>query len=347
MKRLISAVLILTLAFACLALTACNNKNKEEASELTTGFVYEVKKDADGKKYAVATKYTLSTEDSEKVSKGDYGDLMVDVVINEYEVDGEKIPVKEISAGAFTNQLVLRKVTIGENVEKVGLGAFAGCANLKELVLNFVGETKDAVNEKRTLGYLFGTSSFTGGQSAPMVFANGGASTAYYLPTTLKKVTVTGDTLSDYAFNNTSIETVELTGAIEYIGEGAFMGMTKLTQIKMPSTVKEIGKYAFQNATALYKVDFSAATALTTIYQEAFAGCSMLGYGSNTVTLPQSLSKLYDGAFKNCTSLTSIDLTGTQITRIPTACFYGCDKLTEVKYNAGVEVGNDAIPGNN
>ena len=73
----------------------------------------------------------------------------------------------------------------------------------------------------------------------------------------------------------------------------------------------------------------------------------MLGYGSNTVALPQSLSKLYDGAFKNCTSLTSIDLTGTQITRIPTACFYGCDKLTEVKYNAGVEVGNDAIPDNN
>lgn len=347
MKKLISAVLMVTLLFALFTLVGCK-KEKQEASETTTGIVYDVKKDSDGKKYAIVKKYSLSTDDAEKVSKGSYSDLMVDIVINDYDDDNNAetpaIPVKEISAGAFTNQLVIKKLTVGENVEKIGMGALAGCANLNELVLNFVGETVDAKNEKKTLGYLFGTSSFTGGVAISMVYAQGSTPTTYYIPATLNKVTVTGATLSDYAFNKTAIETVELSGNIEYIGEGAFSGMTKLATIKLPSSVTEIGKFAFKDTTSLYNVDFSVATNLTTIYQEAFSGCTMLGYGKYEVKLPASLEKLYEGAFSLCTSLKTIDLTQTKITEIPTACFYGCKNLESINYKTDTVVGNDAIP---
>ena len=346
MKKSVNILLVFVLAVTCLfAFCACKNQ-KQDATETTTGLVCKIKTDDDGEKYAVATKYTLSKEDADKVSKGDYADIMKDdIVINEYVVDDKTYPIKEIESGAFSNQLVFKKVTIGENVEKVGSACFAGCTNLEELVLNFVGEKVDAVNEAKTLGYLFGTTSFNGGVTASVAHVTGGTATSYFVPSALKKVTVTGSVLSDFAFNGMPIKEVEITGAVEYIGEGAFGSMTAINTVKIPATVKEIGKLAFANSSSIYKIDFSEATALTTIYQEAFAGCSMLGYGSNEVLLPSSVSKIYNHAFKDCTSLKTIDLTQTAITEIPTGCFYGCTNLTEVKYATGVTVGNDAIPG--
>jgi hypothetical protein len=344
MKRFFSLVVVLALALSFMLMATACSSNKETSSTVTTGLVCDVKKDDDGNKYAVATKYSLSDEDSKKVSAGDYADLMVDLVINEYEVDGEKIPVKEIEASAFANSLVIKKLTIGENVETVGLACLSGCSNLEELVLNFVGATDDAVNEKKTLAYLFGTTSFTGGTATSVVTSSGGSSTTYYFPESLKKVTVTGDKIPDFAFYGTALEEVTMTGAVTTIGEGAFSYMTELTTIRIPSTVKEIGKSAFSQSTALYKVEFVGNAQLETIWQEAFSGCSMLGYGNNLFVLPSSLTKIYEGAFKNCTNLKTIDLTSTKITAIPTACFYGCTKLTEVKYNEGTTIGNDAIP---
>lgn len=349
MKKFTSVIMALALsATAMFTLTACNNANDITASKVTTGVQYEVKKDKDGKDYAIAKKYTLSEEDTKKVKSGNYQDIMADLVINTYDPDGDgetpAMPVKEIADGAFTNQLVLKKVVIGPNVEKVGMAAFSGCSNVAEMAVEFVGASANAVNAKKTFAYLFGTTSYTGANACKVLHTEGATETTYYIPSALKKVEVKGNVIPDYAFYGTTVTEVVMSGSPEFIGECAFATMPNLTSITVPASVKAIGKKAFTSCVGLYKVDFSKATALTTIYQDAFAGCSMLGYGKYAVDLPSSLEKMYSGVFNGCTSLKDIDLTNTKITEIPTACFYGCTSLKTIKFATGVTVGNDAIP---
>ncbi len=345
MKKFLKLSLILALSLVFMfTLFGCDKTEKEQSGEQTTGLVCEIEKDDDGEEYAIVEKYSLSEADALKVASGDYADLLVNLEINEYELDGKKYPIKEIKAGAFTNQMVIEKVTIGENVETVGSACFAGCTNLKEIKLNFIGNKADSLNQAKTFCYLFGTTTFTGSVAVSNMYASGSIASTYYLPEKLEKVIVTGNNIPGYAFYGTSVKEVEILGNVEYIGEYAFSTMSNLSKFTVPASVKEIGKNAFAFSTGLYNIDFSNATALTTIWQEAFSGCSMLGYGTNAVNLPNSVTKIYSGAFKNCTNLKSIDLTQTQITEIPSTCFYGCEKLTEVLYNDGVIVGNDAIP---
>ena len=348
MKKLLKLSLIFVLSICCMfTLFGCGNTNENNSSEATTGLVCDVKTDEEGKDYAIVEKFTLSEADALKVASGDYADLMQELTLNEYTENGVTYPIKEIEAGAFTNQLVLKKVIIGANVEKIGNACFAGCANLEELVVNFVGEEADSLNSAKTICHLFGTSSFTNSIAVSNTFTAGATASTYYLPEKLSKIEVTGNVIPAYAFNGVLVKEIVLSGNVEYIGEGAFSGMTNLNKFTFPASVKEIGKQAFSNCYSLYSLDFSKATSLTTIWQEAFSGCSMLGFGSNVVSLPSSVNKIYSGAFRGCTNLKSIDLTNTQITEIPTACFFGCEKLVEVKYNTGVIVGNDASPENN
>lgn len=343
MKRIITLLMALCLSVSCIfALSACK-KNKETATEVKTEVVYEIKKDDDKKEYAVVKKYSISEADAKKIASGDYE--LQTLTINEYD-DGEKtLPVKEIESGAFSNQVIFNKIVIGSNVEKIGLGCFAGCVNLEELTLPFVGESVDAVNSAKTLGCLFGSTEIDGA-SAATVYHNSSASTTYYIPDSLKKVTVTGDVLSEYAFNGTAVKEVILSGAIDKIGEGAFANMTAIGKITVPATVKTIGKRAFSKSAQLYKVDFAEGSKLETIYSEAFLDCAKLGFGSNDVKIPSSVKKIYYATFKNCKSLTKIDLSATGITELPGACFNGCEKLknSEIKLPSSITLAPDSMP---
>lgn len=116
------------------------------------------------------------------------------------------------------------------------------------------------------------------------------------------------ETIDQYAFKDCSKITSSFSatgwgGKVSTIGNYAFSGCG-LTSIALPSTLTSLGNYAFQGNKSLTKVDFSAATDLTTFGTWMFAGCSAL----SNVTLQSTLTALPDRTFSACSSLKTVSL---------------------------------------
>ena len=106
-----------------------------------------------------------------------------------------------------------------------------------------------------------------------------------------------------------------------YIHSSSYPG-ANVTKVTLPSSVKIIGDYAFQNCDALTSI--GDLTNCTTIGNSAFQDCDALtsvGDLTNCTTIGNS-------AFYNCDALTSIDLSN--CIQIGTYAFWGCKTLTSV-----------------
>ena len=112
---------------------------------------------------------------------------------------------------AFKNCVNLTSVTIGNSVTSIGSSAFSGCSSLESITLPFVGAKADVTSSETyqyPFGYIFGTSSYTGSYSAEQYYygdnTSSTTSTTYYIPSSLKSVTITGGNILDGAFYNCS-----------------------------------------------------------------------------------------------------------------------------------------------
>lgn len=116
------------------------------------------------------------------------------------------------------------------------------------------------------------------------------------------------------------IQSVVIEDGVTSIGDYAFYGMSKLTDISIPEGVKTIGEYAFKNCAALDGVNLPST--LTKLGQSAFYGCTSL----SSIAIPEGLYTVWGYTFKNCTSLAEVTLPSTLI-KIDEAAFYGCKTL--------------------
>lgn len=114
----------------------------------------------------------------------------------------------------------------------------------------------------------------------------------------------------------------DLEGA-EIIVEEAFYA-AYITEITIPSNVKEIVNYAFGYKNTLKKVTIHEG--LITLGSGAFSYCEQL----EEVNLPASLTEGYS-AFQGCTSLSKVTL-NEGISVIDQYMFYGCTALTEIYF---------------
>ena len=132
---------------------------------------------------------------------------------------------------------------------------------------------------------------------------------------------------------------------ITSIGAYTFADCINLTSIEIPEGVTSIGNYAFSNCTSLVSATFPAS--LSSIYQNSFHSCTLpiidlrkstrlsLGiqafasFGGSTILLPDCLSNLNTQCF-NGASITSLDLSNTQIKTIPDYGIYSCKKLETI-----------------
>ncbi len=92
-------------------------------------------------------------------------------------------------------------------------------------------------------------------------------------------------------------------GSVTSIGSRAFGWRTGLTSINIPSTVTEIGEYAF-SGTDLTSVTISKG--VTAIGFCAFAGCT----GLTLINIPESVTSIDSFTFKNCENLTICGVKG-------------------------------------
>lgn len=217
----------------------------------------------------------------------------------------------------------LQIVTIGNQAQSIGFGAFEGCDSIRSLTLPFVGYNR---TENTYLGYIFG--------SAQPDFAKG------FYPPSLARITLTDacQTLEHYAFFECeTLKEIVLPNTLTSIGVRAFYGCISLWSIQLPNSVTTVRELAFANCDALTTIGFG--TGLSTIGINAFYNCDSL----TEITLPASLKSLPASCFAGCTSLVKVDLGG--VCEVGAEAFRHCSAVTTVTANGDVEFekGNDRI----
>lgn len=124
-------------------------------------------------------------------------------------------------------------------------------------------------------------------------------------------------------FHNESLTSIKLPKKLEYFWNNAFNGCTALNNIVMPSTVKAIYNFVFQDCTSLSNVTLNEGC--TTLGHHVFKNCPL-----DAVTFPKTLGSIGEYAFES-TNLKTVDLSNTQIKKLPNGSFYNCQQLNDVK----------------
>lgn len=114
-----------------------------------------------------------------------------------------------------------------------------------------------------------------------------------------------------------SVEYKGKTYSVTSIGNYAFKE-DKITSVKIPNSVTNIGEEAFMNCYSLISIEIPEG--VTSIGERAFYGCNKL----SSIRLPKNLTEIERGTFYNCSSLSSINMPKS-ITYIGTSAFYNCN----------------------
>ena len=143
-----------------------------------------------------------------------------------------------------SKNVVIPSAYKGMSVTEIERGAFFGCSNMESITLPFVGGIKgEAVGYGVPLfGYIFGDSYYDGSVDTKQYYSNNNYVT-YYIPSSLKSVTITGGTnIKERAFHNCSnIENVTIGDGITTIEDRAFEGCASLASITIPKSVTRMG----------------------------------------------------------------------------------------------------------
>lgn len=129
---------------------------------------------------------------------------------------------------------------------------------------------------------------------------------------------------SNYYKLPSAIRLNEIIYPLTSISENAFFASQTLSEIKLSSSVLQIGAYAFSECTALTSITLPKK--LSSLGKSAFSGCSLL----ESIELFGKLECIPEYAFCNCNSLTELSLPD-GICAIEANAFCGCSSLTHVE----------------
>ena len=203
-------------------------------------------------------------------------------------IDGKS--VIGVGKEAYKDCKTVEKLIIAEGIEFIENASFAGCINLKEIILpstlNRIGSIKDETSNRYGL---YGLGLFGG---------------------------------SNGAFSGTAIKSIILPTKLSYLGEQTFSSCRLLESINLPNGIKKIYDSTFQGCNLLKNVQLP--DNLEEIGDSAFGGC-----GFSKLAIPVKVKKIGQYSFSSCESLTDIQL-NEGILEIGRAAFQNCKHLTKI-----------------
>lgn len=248
--------------------------------------------------------------------------------------------VETIGESAFYGAKSIQSINLPDSLKSIGASAFERCWSAESLTwsdsVEFVGE--EAFNQCSSLSSV---TIPTGITAIPARLFWG--CTAMEAVTFHNAI----NSIGDYAFSSTGLRTVDLPDSVETIGIEAFsnngslrrftfgsgtktieygmLSKTGITTIELPENMTSIPKNMFKNCTRLQKINCSKN--LQTIGEGAFYGCASLAFfpfteytltmiekeafrssGLQYALIPEGITELSEGIFRDCSSLIRVDL---------------------------------------
>ena len=231
-------------------------------------------------------------------------------------------------------------VTLPESLTGIGVWAFDGCYNLKEVYNN---SSLNITAGSYDYGYVayYAVKVHDSGESESIFNEDGfaivdgvlhtykGSATDIIIPDIVTSI-------ADYAFyGNNDIISVTIPAGVTSIEYEAFYGCSNLESVTFVegSELTSIGGSAFYGCSNLESVIFAEGSQLTSIGGSAFYGCSSL----TSIEIPAGVTSIEYEAFYGCSNLESVSFAeGSELTSIGGSAFRYCSSLTSIEIPAGV-----------
>ena len=260
---------------------------------------------------------------------------------------------KEIGNNAFNSCSALESVTIGKDVDKIGLGAFTNCPRVKKFdVASDNTKYKDVdgvIFTKSGNELLLYPSGKTGEYTVPentikiadFAFADVAELTKIKIAKTVTTIGLSAfkgakklkevdfqkpsqlEEIGTYTFQLTPLEKITIPSSVKKLGEASLADTEKLTEVHFEagSQLEELSGNLFQNAKKLMKVVFDGTNNVKKINNDVFANCTSL----ETFMVPKSVTDIAGGAFRGTKELKTVEFeNGSKLTRIGKGAFADC-----------------------
>lgn len=254
--------------------------------------------------------------------------------------------VTSIGSAAFMGCRDLTEITIPKSVSSIGSSAFATCFKLQKInlpsSLTDIGRDAfadtpwfDKLTKKSGMaivnGVLIDGTNCKGKLTIPAevkyigegAFFSNSDITSVTLPKNLKGIAASA------FYRCFELKTITIPSGVTNIGTEAFAYCDKLSKVTIPASVKTIGEFAFFDTPWLETKSKENPMVIIN---------DILLYGKNckgSITIPNKVTKIADGAFKFNSSITSVKLPDT-IKSIGFSAFDKCTKLKTINIPGSV-----------